>query len=251
MRGFPRPPSCGYGCDLAAEEPRRRRLPSNSNDLRAVARFEFVGRRTVTAISRVYVVDDDDLVRSSLTLQLRADYDVMCFGLARHFLEAAPALPPGCLLLDVHMPEVDGLEVQRRLARRNLHFPTVMITGQGDVRIAVEAMKAGAVDFVEKPFTREAIVQSLNLAQRRLVQPIAGGDGKEAAIARLASLTERERQVLNGLVAGLPNKTVAYDLGISARTVEVHRARIMSKTRVRNFSGLVRLAVAAGIEGRG
>src|SRR5713101_6589690 len=131
-------------------------------------------------MQRVYVVDDDELVRASLTLQLQPDYDVMCFAAARHFLDAAASLPPGCLLLDVHMPEVDGLEVQRCLDRRNLHFPTVMITGRGDVRIAVAAMKAGAADFVEKPFTREAIVDSLNLAQRRLAQPIAGHDSKEA-----------------------------------------------------------------------
>ncbi len=200
-------------------------------------------------MQRVYVVDDDELVRASLTLQLQADYDVMCFAAARHFLDVAGSLPLGCLLLDVHMPEVDGLEVQRHLARRNLYFPTVMITGQGDVRIAVESMKAGAVDLVEKPFTREVIIESLRLAQSRLAQPIAGHDGEEAA-ARLASLTERERQVLCGLVAGLPNKTVAYDLGISQRTVEVHRSRIMTKTQARSFSGLVRLALAAGIEGR-
>src|SRR5690349_3251569 len=109
---------------------------------------------SVNAMQRIYVVDDDALVRAALSLQLQEDHDVMCFAAARHFLDVAAALPAGCLILDVRMPDLDGLELQRRLTERHLYFPIVMMTGQGEVTIAVEAMKAGAVDFIEKPFTR-------------------------------------------------------------------------------------------------
>jgi two-component system response regulator FixJ len=203
----------------------------------------------MSAAARVYVVDDDEMVRTSLTLQLQPAYDVMCFAIARHFLDAASALPPGCLLLDLRMPEIDGLEVQSRLAERRLNFPTVMITGQGDVRTAVEAMRAGAIDFVEKPFTRATIEESIRLAGSSIARASTTRESVSAAAAKLAALSARERQVLDGLVAGLPNKTIAYDLGISARTVEMHRAHVMAKTQVRSLSALVRLAFAAGIDG--
>jgi two-component system response regulator FixJ len=196
---------------------------------------------------RIYVVDDDELVRAALTLQLASDYDVMCFTAARHFLDAVGALPPGCLILDVRMPEIDGLEVQRRLAERGLYFPTVIMTGHGEVRIAVEAMRAGAVDFIEKPFTREGILESIRLAQERLSSS-HNKNLADLAKTRLARLSARELQVLEGLVAGLPNKTIAYDLGLSARTVEAHRAHIMNKMQARSLSMLVRFALAAGVE---
>jgi two-component system response regulator FixJ len=196
---------------------------------------------------RIYVVDDEELVRAVLNLQLQADHDVMCFAAGQHFLDAAAALPPGCLILDVNMPDVDGLQLQRRLTQRNLYFPIVMMTGQGDVRIAVEAMKAGAVDFIEKPFTPEDIRESVGLALGRIALPQATHDEAESGKTRLAHLSARERQVLGGLLAGLPNKTIAYDLGLSARTVEAHRAHIMSKMQAPSFSALVRLALAAGV----
>jgi two-component system response regulator FixJ len=195
---------------------------------------------------RVYVVDDDDLVRASLTAQLQPEHDVMCFAAARHFLDAAAALPPGCLLLDVHLPEMSGLEVQHWLAEHKLRFPVVMITGRADVGLAVRAMKAGAVDFLEKPFTRDAVLAAIRVAAARLAPAPSGANDARLAAARLARLTGRERQVLDGLVAGLPNKTIAYDLRISPRTVEMHRARVMAKLEARSLSMLVRLALAAG-----
>jgi two-component system, LuxR family, response regulator FixJ len=204
----------------------------------------------MSARPRIYVVDDDEQMRRLLSRQLQADYDVMCFAAARHFLDVAPALAAGCLILDMHMPEINGLEVQRCLSQRNLHFPTIMITGRGEVSIAVEAMKAGAVDFVQKPFRRDAILDSIRLAQRHLAPADSGYENSELAKTRLARLSAREVQVLTGLVAGLPNKTIAYDLGLSPRTVEVHRANIMKKMEVPSFSALVRVALAAGIQGR-
>jgi len=169
-----------------------------------------------------------------LNILLEADHDVMCFAAARPFL-------------DVRMPELGGLELQRRLIERHLHFPIVMMTGQGDVQAAVEAMKAGAVDFIEKPFTREDILESIRLAQDHLVPPQAQDQQAAIAKTRVALLSVRELEVLGGLVAGLPNKTIAYDLGLSARTVEAHRAHIMSKMHARSFSALVWLALAAGV----
>jgi len=201
-------------------------------------------------MQRVYVVDDNELVRAALSLQLQGDYDAMCFAAARHFLDAAAALPPGCLIVDVRMPELDGLELQRRLIERNLHFPIIMMTGQGEVRIAVEAMKAGAVDFIEKPFTREDLLESIRLAQDHIAPPHTRQDDAATAKNRLALLSARELEVLAGLVAGLPNKTIAYDLGLSPRTVESHRAHIMSKMQVPSFSALVWLALAAGVPAR-
>jgi two-component system response regulator FixJ len=146
------------------------------------------------------------------------------------------------------MPEIDGLELQRRLAERKLRFPVVMITGRGEISIAVAAMKAGAVDFVEKPFTRETIIERIRLANDRLDTTL--WETRESAAGRMAALSPRERQVVEGLVAGLPNKTIAYELGISPRTVEMHRARIMKKLDLRSLSALVRLALAAGIQGK-
>ncbi len=199
--------------------------------------------------ANVYIVDDDEPIRDSLSLQLSsAGFMVRSFGSAQGFLDAAPALAPGCLVSDVRMPDMDGLELLRRLTERAMPFTVVVMTGYADVPVAVRAMKAGAVDFVEKPFSEEAILGSIALAQDRLTRSREEGEVAEAARARLALLTERERQVLEGLAAGLPNKSVAYDLGISPRTVEVHRARIMEKMQASNLSHLVRLALAAGIE---
>jgi two-component system, LuxR family, response regulator FixJ len=197
----------------------------------------------------VYVVDDDEPVRASLALQLStAGFPVESFVLAHDFLDAAPTLGPGCVISDVRMPGMDGLELIRHLGERGLRFPVVIMTGHADVAIAVRAMKAGAVDFVVKPFSEETILAALALAQERLEQTRIETGTADAAHARLVLLSERERQVLEGLVAGLPNKTVAYDLGISPRTVEVHRAHIMDKMQCRSLSQLVRLALAAGID---
>ena len=174
----------------------------------------------------------------------------MCFAAAKHFLDVASALTVGCLILDVNMPEINGPDVQRYLAERKLHFPTIVITAQGEVSIAVEAMKAGAIDFVQKPFTRETILDSVRLAQRHLVPADAGYEDAERAKTRLARLSPREVQVMTGLLAGLPNKTIAYDLGLSPRTVEMHRAKVLKKMEAPSLSALVRVAMAAGIQGR-
>src|SRR5579871_2314438 len=199
--------------------------------------------------ARVYIVDDDDAVRDSLGFQLEtAGYEVVGFASGADFLDAASTLTPGCLILDVRMPEIDGIELQARLNALNLSFPIIMITGHGEVPLAVRAMKAGAVDFVEKPFSEDAILESIKLAQSR-AGPSDRTDGDaEMARARLALLSAREREVLDGLVAGRPNKVIAFELGLSARTVEVHRARVMDKMQARSLSELVRLALAAGVQ---
>jgi two-component system, LuxR family, response regulator FixJ len=195
---------------------------------------------------KVYVVDDDEQMRTLVRRILEPDYTVIAFPDAQQFLGVANALAAGCLVLDVYLPGLNGVAMLRALAQQNLHFPSIMITGHSDVTTAVQAMKAGAVDFIEKPFAPAALRGSVGLAQRRLAAAERVDLSADAARLRLAVLSEREREVLSGLVAGLPNKTIAYDLGLSPRTVEAHRARIMSKTQAPNFSALVRLALAAG-----
>jgi len=196
----------------------------------------------------VYIVDDDEAVRDSLSMLLEAcGHGVRSFSLAREFLDVAPSLPLGCLIVDIRMPEMDGLELQRHLNERSLRFPMIVITGHGDVPLAVRAMKAGALDFIEKPFASQTILASVEAALARL----EAGDERDptavAAAAKLDLLSPREREVLEGLLAGLPNKTIAYDLAISPRTVEIHRARVMDKMGARNLSELIRLALAAGL----
>ncbi|HXA22203.1 MAG TPA: response regulator FixJ [Acetobacteraceae bacterium] len=194
----------------------------------------------------VHVVDDDEAVRDSLSLLLEAaGLSVRTYDSATAFLKALPNLGAGCVLTDVRMPELDGLELQRRLAELGIRLPVIVMTGHGDVPIAVEALKAGAADFLEKPFDDvqllAAVSSALAASQRTRDEEIA-----MAGIARrLASLTPREREVLDKLVAGQPNKTIAYDLGSSPRTVEVHRARVMEKMGVRSLPELVRMTIAA------
>ncbi len=200
----------------------------------------------------VYVVDDDEAVRESLSALLEAkSYTVRTFALARDFLGAAPTLRPGCLVADIRMPEMDGLELQQRLTEQAFNFPLIVITGHGDVPLAVRAMKVGAVDFIEKPFAAEAILASIEAALARLAQSGEDDSLTAAATARLALLSPREREVLQGLLAGLPNKSIAYDLAISPRTVEIHRARVMDKMGARSLSELIRMSLAAGLQPRG
>jgi len=196
---------------------------------------------------RVYIVDDDEAVRDSLSMLLESKaFAVKSFASAVEFLAAASSLHPGCLIGDIRMPEMDGLELQQHLIDRSLDFPLIVITGHGDVPVAVRAMKAGAVDFIEKPFTYEAILDSLEVGFLRLTAPDKD-PVKVAAIAKLELLSPRELEVLQGLLAGLPNKSIAYDLNISPRTVEIHRARVMDKMGARSLSELIRLALAAGV----
>ena len=173
-------------------------------------------------------------------------FAVKSFASAVEFLAAASSLQPGCVIVDIRMPEMDGLELQQHLIDRSLDFPLIVITGHGDVPVAVRAMKAGAVDFIEKPFTYEAILDSLEVGFLRLTAPDKD-PVKVAAIAKLELLSPRELEVLQGLLAGLPNKSIAYDLNISPRTVEIHRARVMDKMGARSLSELIRLALAAGV----
>jgi len=197
---------------------------------------------------RVYIVDDDEAVRDSLSVLLESKaFAVRSFASALEFLEAAPSLPAGCLIVDIRMPEMDGLELQQHLIDRSLDFSLIVITGHGDVPLAVRAMKAGAVDFIQKPFASEAILNSLDTALARLAAPNEQDPAAVAAATKLALLSPREREVLEGLLAGLPNKTIAYDLAISPRTVEIHRARVMDKMGARSLSELVRLALSAGV----
>jgi two-component system response regulator FixJ len=195
----------------------------------------------------IVIVDDDEAVRDSLTILLETEgYAVRAHASGPELLVAG--LPDtGCLLLDVRMPEMDGLELQRRLVERGVKLPIIIMTGHGDVPVAVRAMKAGAADFVEKPFADATMLASIRQALARSAAARTG-QGQAAEIeARLLQLTRREREVLEKLVAGQPNKVIAYELGISPRTVEIHRARVMEKMRADNLSHLVRMALAAGI----
>jgi two-component system response regulator FixJ len=198
---------------------------------------------------RVFIVDDEEAVRESLAaLLISYDYAATTFPSALHFLARCDRNASGCLIADVRMPDMDGLELQEKVSVDFPNLAVVIITGHGEVPIAVRAMKAGAVDFVEKPFTEETILEAVKraLEQSARAKRQAAADPGDG-VSRLDQLTPREREVLEGLVAGLPNKTIAYDLGISARTVEVHRARVMEKMQVRSLSALVRIAIAAGI----
>jgi two-component system, LuxR family, response regulator FixJ len=199
----------------------------------------------MTAERTVHVVDDDAAVRRSLERLLdAAGFRAVSYDTPMAFLDSAPGLLSGCVLLDVRMPGMDGLALQARLAKLDNHLPVIVMTGQGDVQTAVRAMKAGAVDFIEKPYDDEVLVKAIELA---LSMPRQSDRTREAAEAaqRVAALSPRERQVLDALVAGRPNKVIAYDLGISARTVEVHRARMMERLGVRQFAEAIRLAVMA------
>jgi two-component system, LuxR family, response regulator FixJ len=201
--------------------------------------------------AHVYIVDDEDAVRDSLAVLLAAQpYAVSSYASAWEFLAAASSLPSGCLITDIRMPGMTGLELQQRLNEQGLHFPTIVITGHGDIPLAVRAMKEGAVDFIEKPYTFEAILGGIEAALARLAEIELSDPAAQEAASRLARLTPREREVLEGLITGLPNKSIAYDLAISPRTVEVHRARVMQKLQARSLSEVVRLALAAGVSPR-
>jgi two-component system response regulator FixJ len=160
-------------------------------------------------------------------------------------LKSAGNLEPGCILLDIRMPGMDGLEVQAALRDKGITLPVIIMTGHGDVTLAVQAMKAGALDFIEKPFEKAVLLSALEHGIDRLKRSAANVERADEAAVRLQALTPRERDVLDGLAKGLPNKTIAYDLGISPRTVEIHRANLMSKLEVKSLSEALRIAFAA------
>jgi two-component system response regulator FixJ len=196
----------------------------------------------------VHVIDDDDAVRESLEFLLRtAQIPVRTYDSATAFLDVLPAAESGCIITDVRMPDLSGIDLLRRLKELDVSMPVIVITGHGDVPLAVEAMKVGAVDFFEKPFDDEALIGAVRSALDR--QEIAGKRNTELAEIRtkLDTLSGRERDVLQGLVAGHPNKTIAYDLGISPRTVEIYRANLMTKMNAASLSDVVRMAIVAGI----
>ncbi|WP_423605414.1 response regulator transcription factor [Sphingomonas sp. MS122] len=196
----------------------------------------------------VHLVDDDPAIRRSVSFVLKTSgFDVRSYESGVIFLKEVRHAAPGCILLDIRMPEKDGLEVQRDLNAMGISMPVVMLTGHGDVTAAVQAMKEGAVDFLEKPSDKDDLLRAINTAFVRLErsEDVAGAESE--AQVRIAALTPREREVLEGLAQGLPNKTIAYDLGISPRTVEVHRANVMTKLRVHTFPDALRIAFAAGL----
>jgi len=197
---------------------------------------------------KVYVIDDDAAMRDSLNFLLEAaNFDVTLFENAANFLEAFPSLDFGCVVSDVRMPGIDGIELLKRLKALDSRFPIVIITGHGDVPLAVEAMKLGAVDFLEKPFEDDRLLRMIESA---IVQgePAAKDEAVTRDIAaRIATLSPRERQVMDGLIAGLSNKMIARNYDISPRTIEVYRANVMTKMQANSLSELVRLAMRAGL----
>jgi len=196
----------------------------------------------------IHLVDDDEAIRRSASFMLRTSgYVVKTYASGVEFLDVAGAALPGCILLDVRMPEMDGLEVQQALKARGILLPVIVMTGHGDVNVAVQAMKAGAVDFIEKPFEKAVLLSAIDEGFSRLDQAGRRHARAEEARARLTALTPRERDVMQGLVRGHPNKTIAYDLGISPRTVEIHRANLMTKLEVASLSEALRIAFAAGL----
>lgn len=194
----------------------------------------------------VHLIDDDDGVRQGVAFLLTTSgFAVRVYDSALAFLDALPSVQPGCIVTDVRMPGMDGLALQRELIARDIRLPVIVITGHADVPLAVEAMKSGAIDFLEKPFPDDALLSAIRVAIDRHARSSRLGDEVVAIRAKLDSLSPREREVLDGLVAGLPNKTIAYDLNISARTVEVHRANLMTRMGAHSLADLVRMVYMA------
>ena len=194
----------------------------------------------------VHVADDDDAIRRSVSFALKTSgYQVRTYESGTELLNGAPGIETGCILLDIRMPGMDGLEVQEALKTKGVTLPVIIMTGHGDVSLAVRAMKAGAVDFIEKPFAKAVLLGAIEHAMSRLNHAAANREQASEAAIKLQLLTPRERNVLDGLAKGLPNKSIAYDLGISPRTVEIHRANLMSKLGVNSLSEALRIAFAA------
>jgi two-component system response regulator FixJ len=198
--------------------------------------------------AKVYVIDDDGAMRDSLHFLLdAAGFNVTLFESAADFLDALPGLDFGCVVSDVRMPGHDGIELLKRMKAGHSPFPIVIMTGHGDVPLAVEAMKLGAVDFLEKPFEDDRLIGMIEAAIRQ-AEPAARSEAVTHDIAaRVATLSPRERQVMDGLIAGLSNKLIARDYDISPRTIEVYRANVMTKMEANSLSELVRLAMRAGL----
>ena len=202
----------------------------------------------MTTEADAHVIDDDQAVRESIEFLLRsARLTVKTYETASAFLAVAPTIGSGCVITDVRMPGMSGIDLLRRLKEMGIGLPVIVITGHGDVPLAVEAMKFGAVDFLEKPFNDDVLLASVRSALDRS-EASAQLETERAEIrARIALLTNREHEVLDGLVAGHPNKIIAFDLKISPRTVEIYRANVMTKMKAGSLSELVRMALVAGV----
>ena len=197
---------------------------------------------------KVYVIDDDDAMRDSLDFLLgSADFRVTLFESALNFLDALPTIDFGCVVSDVRMPDIDGLELLKRLKAGGSLFPVVIMTGHGDVPLAVEAMKLGAMDFLEKPFEDDRLIGMIEAALKQAEPGIKSEAVTIEIQSRIASLSPRERQVMDGLIAGLSNKLIAREYDISPRTIEVYRANVMTKMQASSLSELVRLAMRGGV----
>lgn len=196
----------------------------------------------------VHLVDDEESFRRSASFLLRTSgFEVRCWSSGDEFLKELRCLKPGCILLDIRMPGTDGMEVLRVLVERGIALPVIMLSAHGDVPLAVRAMKVGAIDFLQKPFERSALIAAIEAGFNRLADGCAADLQRDSAQRLLAALTERELEVLRRLANGAPNKMIAYDLGISSRTVEVHRAHAMAKLNARSFPDALRVAFAAGL----
>ncbi len=197
----------------------------------------------------LHIVDDDDDVRESAALLLEAaGFEVVAHASGVAFLEDLDPAVPACVLLDIHMPQMDGIEVQRQLAARGIAFPVIVLTGRGDISSAVQAMKNGAFEFLEKPYVNEILMAAVADAFGKLEATTEDRAATAEARERVAKLTNRETQVMRALLGGLPNKLIAHELDISIRTVEVHRANVMEKLHAGSLSTAVRIALAAGIQ---
>jgi two-component system response regulator FixJ len=196
----------------------------------------------------VYVIDDDDALRESLAFLLgTAQFSVQSFASAKAFLEALPAVKKGCIITDVRMPDLSGIDLLRRLNDLKVTLPVIVVTGHGDVALAVEAMKIGAIDFLEKPVDDEVLLASVNLALQQQDGQAKRHIERAEIESRTAALSQRERDVLDELVAGRANKQIAFDLGISPRTVEIYRANLMHKMQAGSLSDLMRMALIVGM----
>lgn len=194
----------------------------------------------------IHIVDDDEALRRALQRLLRlAGYSAITYGTATAFIDAAPRLS-GCLLLDLRMPDIDGLTVLARLGALGAHLPVIVVTGHGDVPTAVRAMKAGALDFIEKPIEEDRLLTAIKAALLEGARKTRDDEAVQAA-RRMATLSPRERQVLEGIVSGRPNKLIAYDLNISVRTVEVHRTRLMVRLGTHSMAEAIRIAVLSAL----
>jgi two-component system response regulator FixJ len=195
----------------------------------------------------LHIVDDDEAVRRSLVfLCSSAGYAVRPHDSATDFLALAPSVVNGCLLADLRMPDMNGVELLQKLRDIGAELPTVVITGDGDVKMAVEAMKLGAVDFVEKPFIEAVLLEAIERAVGRAQSALSSAQAREAVMSRLNSLSDRENQVLDGILAGQSSKVIAQDLDLSPRTVEVYRSGLMAKMQASSLSDLVRMALLGG-----